>query len=172
MKNFITPLIIVFILAGCTSKTNQAPRTIIAPKTTLTLDKCSTINTLINGFESGFSLIKTRKVNNQFTNQWRTNTHIIGTACTVTLNQSQQASYQCQTQVNTQQHTIKSHQKLAQFLRQCLTPQGWFESQKETTDSIHSIFVLDTKTPAITLSTNQATDGFKTRFEIAPALGL
>ncbi|MBB1386816.1 hypothetical protein H5119_14945 [Pseudoalteromonas sp. SG45-5] len=172
MKNYITPLIIAFILAGCTSKTNQTPTTAKPLKITVTLDECSTINNLINGYKSGFDSIKTDKVNNPFTNQWRTNIHIIGATCTVTLNKSEQASYQCQTQVKTQTQTVKSHQKLAKQLRQCLTKTGWFESQKETASSIYSTFVLDTKTPVITLSTNQEGSGFTTRFEIAPPLGL
>ena len=90
MKNYITPsigaftLVTAFILAGCTSKTNQTTTTATTTttnqsvKTTVTPDECSTINNLINGYESGFNSIKTDKVNNQFTNQWRTNTHIIG----------------------------------------------------------------------------------------------
>ncbi|MBB1304277.1 MULTISPECIES: hypothetical protein [Pseudoalteromonas] len=184
MKNYITPsivafiLVVAFILAGCTSKTNQTTTTATTTttnqsvKTTVTPDECSTINNLINGYESGFNSIKTDKVNNQFTNQWRTNTHIIGANCTVTLNKSEQASYQCQTPVKTQTQTIKSHQKLAKQLRQCLTKTGWLESQKETASSIYSTFVLDTKTPVITLATNQEGNGFSTRFEIAPPLGL
>ena len=178
MKNYITPsivafiLVVAFILAGCTSKTNQTPTTAQPAKTTIKLNECSTINNLISSYESGFNSIKTDKVNNQFTEQWRTNTHIIGTTCTVTLNKSEQASYQCQTQVKTQTQIVESHQKLAKQLRQCLTKTGWFESQKETASSIYSTFVLDTKTPVITLSTNQEGSGFTTRFEIAPPLGL
>jgi len=179
MKNFIIPSIVAFILAGCTSKTNQTTTTTTTTtttnqsvKTTVTLDECSTINNLINSYESGFNSIKTDKVNNQFTNQWRTSTHMIRANCTVTLNKSEQASYQCQTPVKTQTQTIKSHQKLAKQLRQCLTKTGWLESQKETASSIYSTFVLDTKTPVITLATNQESNGFSTRFEIAPPLGL
>ena len=181
MKNYIIPsigaftLVIAFILAGCTSKTNQTATKTTATepvKTTETLDECSNISNLISIYESGFNSIKAEKVNNQFTNQWRTNIHIIGATCTVTLNKSEQVSYQCQTPVNTQTQTVKSHQKLAKQLRQCLTTTGWFESQKETANSIYSTFVLDTKTPVITLSTNQEGNGFTTRFEIAPSLGL
>jgi len=177
MKNYITPsfvafiLVVAFILAGCTGKTNQTT-TNQSVKSTVILDECSPINNLINGYFIGFNSIKTDKVTNQFTNQWRTNTHIIGAACTITINKSEQASYQCQTPVKTQTKTIKSHQKLALQLRQCLTKTGWFESQKETASSIYSTFVLDTKTPVITLSTIQEGNGFSTRFEIAPPLGL
>jgi len=83
MKNYIIPSIVAFILAGCTSKTDQTTTTTTTTttnqsvKTTVTPDECSTINNLINGYETGFNTIKTDKVNNQFTNQWRTNTHII-----------------------------------------------------------------------------------------------
>jgi len=175
MKNYIILLIIVFILAGCTSKTNQtttkATTTNQSVKTTVTSNECSTINSLVTGYESEFDSIKTDKVNNQFTNQWRTNTHLIGSRCTVTLNKSEQVSYQCQTPIKTQTHAVKSHQTLAKQLRQCLSRTGWFESQKETASSIYSSFVLDTKNPVITLSTIQEGNGFSTRFEIAPPLG-
>jgi PBP1b-binding outer membrane lipoprotein LpoB len=175
MKNYIILLTIVFILAGCTNKTNQtttkATTTNQSVKTTVTSDECSSINKLINGYEFGFNSIKTDKVNNPFSNQWRTNTHIIGSACTITLNKSEQVSYQCQTPVKAQTHAVNSHQTLAEQLRQCLSKTGWFESQKETASSIYSTFVLDTKNPVITLSTNQEGNGFSTRFEIAPPLG-
>ena len=180
MKNYITSSIVAFIfviviiLAGCTSKTDQNATKTTATKplkSSVPLNKCSTIKNLIISYESGFNSIKTDKVNNQFTNQWRTNTHIIGSSCTVTLSKSEQPSYQCQTRVNTQTQKIKSHQKLAEQLRQCLTKTGWFESQKETASSIYSSFVLDTKTPVMTLSTNQEGNGYTTRFEIAPPLG-
>jgi uncharacterized protein YcfL len=177
MKNYIILLIVVFILAGCTSKTNQTTTTATtittnqSVKTTVTPSECSTINNLISSYESGFNSIKTDKVNNQFTNQWRTNTHLIASACTVTLNEYKQVSYQCQTPIKTQTHAVKSHQILAMQLRQCLSKTGWFESQKETASSIYSTFVLDTKNPVITLSTIQEGNGFSTRFEIAPPLG-
>ncbi len=174
MKNYIILLIVVIILAGCTSKTKQTatPPTISKPvNSVVTSNECSTINRLVTGYESEFDSIKTDKVNNQFTNQWRTNTHIIGSACTVTLNESKQVSYQCQTPIKTQTHAVKSHQMLAIQLRQCLSKTGWFESQKETASSIYSSFVFDTKNPVITLSTIQEGNGFSTRFEIAPPLG-
>lgn len=172
MKNYILPVVATLILAGCTSKTKQTATTTDKPvKTAVTANACSTINSLITGYSSGFKAIKTDKVNNSFIEQWRANTHIIGTRCTVTVNKSYQASYQCQTQVNKQQQTVSKHQQLAQQLRQCLSTQGWFESQKETPNAIYSTFVLDTHTPVITLATNQHGTGFVTRFEIAPPLG-
>lgn len=121
MKNYIILLIIVFILAGCTSKTNQttakATTTNQSVKTTVTSDECSSVNNLINGYEFGFNSIKADKVNNPFSNQWHTNTHIIGSACTITLNKSEQVSYQCQTPVKAQTHAVNSHQTLAEQLR-------------------------------------------------------
>jgi len=145
MKNYIILLIVVFILAGCTSKTKQTatPPTISKPvNSVVTSNECSTINSLVTGYESEFDSIKTDKV-----------------------------SYQCQTPIKTQTHAVKSHQTLAKQLRQCLSKTGWFESQKETASSIYSSFVLDTKNPVITLSTIQEGNGFSTRFEIAPPLG-
>ncbi|WP_372762551.1 hypothetical protein [Pseudoalteromonas sp.] len=171
MKNSITVVIVALTLVACSSQTNQTTSTAKSVTTTVTHDECSTINSLISGYQTAFHVIKTDKIAHPFTHQWHTQTQLMGSNCTVTVNQLEQTSYQCNVHLETQSEAVKSHHQLAQQLRQCLTPQGWFESQKETSDTIFSSFVLDAKTPAITLFTAQETNGFSTRFEIAPALG-
>jgi hypothetical protein len=170
MKNYIAPLAAALTLVACSNNKPPAPPATPA-NTSVAADKCSPIKNLIAEYAHGFTAIKASKVNNAFVTQWHANTHIIGASCTVTLNKSQQVSYQCQTPANTQQYTVSKHLQLAQRLRQCLTTQGWYESQKESVNAIYSTFVLDTQTPVITLATNQLSKGYTTRFEIAPPLG-
>ena len=166
MKNFITCLFIAIILAGCTSQPNKpVQKTVVS-------DECDQITHLITSFSSGFNTLKMNKVNNKYKEQWYAKQSIIGSICTITTNETNQSSYQCQTMVKTQKVSVKKHQQVAQLLRQCLHSKGWYERQKETASSILSTFVLDTTSPVITLTTNKINTGFSTRFEIAPALGL
>ncbi|NMR25577.1 hypothetical protein HH219_08570 [Pseudoalteromonas sp. NEC-BIFX-2020_015] len=147
MKKSLSVLLTGLILSGCTSLTTEQQTTID------NLTPCEKINGLLNAYDNRFEELKGTRVNTKYMETWTAKYDLVGEDCQITAVDAQTITYRCQGDFKEQTTAVALHQKAVDFTRECLVQKNWLEKQKESADSLRTTFVLDDKTPVISIHT-------------------
>ena len=157
MKTYISLILTGLILSGCSSLTSEQKAKLDS------LTPCEKMGGLITEFDNRFDALKDTKVQNSYLDVWTAKYNVFGDNCQVTSFNNQTVTYQCQESYKDQQQAVAMHQQAVELTRQCLTKtNNWLETQKESETSLRTTFVLDDKSPVISVYTSKTLSKIKT----------
>ncbi len=157
MKTYISLILTGLILSGCSSLTSEQKAKLD------NLTPCEKMDGLITEFDNRFDALKDIKVQNSYLDVWTAKYNVFGDNCQVTSFNNQTVTYQCQESYKDQQQAVAMHQQAVELTRQCLTKKNnWLETQKESETSLRTTFVLDDKSPVISVYTSKTLSKIKT----------
>ena len=157
MKTYLTLILTGLILSGCSSLTSEQKAKLDS------LTPCEKMDGLITEFDNRFDALKDTKVQNSYLDVWTAKYNVFGDNCQVTSFNNQTVTYQCQESYKDQQQAVAMHQQAVELTRQCLTKtNNWLETQKESETSLRTTFVLDDKSPVISVYTSKTLSKIKT----------
>ncbi|WP_350606602.1 hypothetical protein [Pseudoalteromonas sp. MER144-MNA-CIBAN-0113] len=118
---------------------------------------------LITAYDNRFAALKDTKVKTPYLDVWSAKYNVFGNNCQVTSFNNQTVTYRCQENYKDQQQAVAMHQQAVELTRQCLTKNSnWLETQKESETSLRTTFVLDDKSPVISVYTSKTLSKIKT----------
>lgn len=149
MKKSLTVLFAGIILAGCTSLTTEQKATLD------NLTPCEKINGLLAAYDTRFDKLKHTRVNTKYAETWTAKYNLVGNKCQINALDTDTVIYRCLEDYKEQQQAVNIHQKAVSMTRKCLVQNSWYETQKESAESLRTTFVLDEKTPVISIHTGK-----------------
>ncbi len=167
MKKSLSVLLTGLILSGCTSLTPEQKANIDS------LTPCEKINGLLAGYDTRFEGLKRTRVNTKYAETWTAKYDLVGDECQITALDSDTVNYRCQENYKDRQNAVTIHQKAVDFTRACLVENNWHEQQKESAESLRTTFVLDEKTPVISIHTGKTlsrSTPWSTSFEVGKSV--
>ena len=156
MKTYIPLLLTGLFLSGCTSLTAEQKTTID------NLTPCEKINGLLSAYDNRFQALKRTHIKTKYMDAWSAKYNLVGDSCQINALDNDTVTYRCQQSFKDQQQAVAIHQKAVDFTRSCLAKNDWLEKQKESADSLRTTFVLDEKTPVISIYTGKTLSKIKT----------
>lgn len=163
MKKYLPLVLTGLVLSGCSSLNIEQKAAID------TLSPCEKINGLLSAYDNRFEGLKQTRVNTKFMDVWSAKYNLVGNDCQITVLDADTVTYRCQDNYTDQQQAVAIHQKAVDFTRDCLAENNWLEKQKESAESLRTRFVLDEKTPVISIYTSKTLSKIKpwsTSFEV------
>ncbi|WP_404343968.1 hypothetical protein [Pseudoalteromonas mariniglutinosa] len=149
MKKCLSVLLTGLILSGCSSLTTEQKQAID------NLTPCEKIDGLLAAYTNRFDVLKRARVSTKYMDAWSAKYNLVGNQCQINALNDQNVIYRCQESYKEQQAAVDIHQKAVNFTRECLANNNWYESQKESATSLRTTFVLDDKTPVISIHTGK-----------------
>ena len=149
MKTSLTILFTGFILVGCSTVTPEQQTAIEK------LTACEKVDALVGAYEQRFDALKRTRVNTKYMQTWTAKYNLVGNECQITALDTDTVTYRCQESYKQQQQAVDIHQKAVTMTRKCLVQKSWYETQKESAESLRTTFVLDEKTPVISIHTGK-----------------
>ena len=157
MKTYISLVLTGLILSGCSSLTTEQKAKLD------NLTPCEKMDGLIAAYDNRFEALKDTKVKTPYLDVWSAKYNVFGNNCQVTSFNNQTVTYQCQESYKDQQQAVAMHQQAVELTRQCLTKNSnWLETQKESETSLRTTFVLDDRSPVISVYTSKTLSKIKT----------
>ncbi|MCK8103893.1 hypothetical protein [Pseudoalteromonas sp. 2CM36K] len=157
MKTYISLVLTGLILSGCCSLTTEQKAKLD------NLTPCEKMDGLIAAYDNRFEALKDTKVKTPYLDVWSAKYNVFGNNCQVTSFNNQTVTYRCQENYKDQQQAVAMHQQAVELTRQCLTKNSnWLETQKESETSLRTTFVLDDKSPVISVYTSKTLSKIKT----------
>jgi hypothetical protein len=118
---------------------------------------------LIAAYDNRFEALKDTKVKTPYLDVWSAKYNVFGNNCQVTSFNNQTVTYRCQENYKDQQQAVAMHKQAVELTRQCLTKNSnWLETQKESETSLRTTFVLDDRSPVISVYTSKTLSKIKT----------
>ena len=157
MKTYISLVLTGLILSGCGSLTTEQKAKLD------NLTPCEKMDGLIAAYDNRFEALKDTKVKTPYLDVWSAKYNVFGNNCQVTSFNNQTVTYRCQENYKDQQQAVAMHKQAVELTRQCLTKNSnWLETQKESETSLRTTFVLDDKSPVISVYTSKTLSKIKT----------
>ena len=157
MKTYISLVLTGLILSGCCSLTTEQKAKLD------NLTPCEKMDGLIAAYDNRFAALKDTKVKTPYLDVWSAKYNVFGNNCQVTSFNNQTVTYRCQENYKDQQQAVAMHKQAVELTRQCLTKNSnWLETQKESETSLRTTFVLDDKSPVISVYTSKTLSKIKT----------
>ena len=149
MKKSLTVLFTGLILAGCSTVTPEQQAAVD------NLTACEKVNALLGAYDKRFEALKRTRVNTKYMETWSAKYNLVGNKCQITALDADTVTYRCQESYKQQQQAVDIHQKAVTMTRECLVENNWYEEQNESAESLRTTFVLDEKTPVISIHTGK-----------------
>ncbi len=139
-----------------------------------TLTPCEKLDTLVEAYEQRFDPLKKHRVNTEYMETWQARYDLVGENCQIAQVDKDTVSYQCLETFKNQDDAVAAHRKAVALIRECVGDRGWLEKEVESADSLKNHFILDDKTPVISVHTGKTLSRFRpwiTSLEVGKSVG-